>query len=784
MPAQPIGHVDIKRFLRALAASGTKVESVRGAKPWTLRLHGAPELVVYMWPLRAARYGYPRRRRVGLHRRGGGPFRRRPDAITLLLGYAREEDLYVGWSVRRFGDAAPNSSAWVDERVLRRALADGFAHDPERGAVAFRPDFVGTYLMLEGLFDVGGGTSLRHGASLDTVTLGDTLLAVPGDRIEEDRSPPRRRSEDVETGFSHDTTEDSFLAPPEPLAPGERYLFRFAVGIDSGRSAETEPSPLPVEKLPHKARLTVQLFEFDGELAVEGRTHGELELTPEGGIRVTEPAEMTSDEEGMRDRTLFFVVSTPETPGDHRLRCNVYHGSTLVQSRLVTAQVGGDRLPGGGGFRSDLDYSLTGALDVDRVARVPDHRLSITVNGDGDTHEFRFFSDHGDELFAATSTVDSATVGGAIDAGREALQMAAWGKPAEWDEKTPYRYPEDHDRDQFKDDLIALAVAGYRLFFGIGKKLAGGSRADRDKLAEIAREPGGAVQLAITEGGLYLPLGLFYDHPLDTDPQAGEAHRICPDFLADLYDVPRLEESRCFDPGCAHRDDLLTVCPSGFWGYAHRLGTPVRQTQIETELVADGDPELAIGVSTDPNFALRDDHVDRVRTLGRSDVAESREELTELLRKARPHLVYLYCHGGVKDGTPYVQLGEPGDDATIDETYFGTHKLKWEERRPVVFINGCHTTAMDPKQLLSLVGGFVEEGNALGVIGTEITIFEPLACAFAEPMLESFLDGSETVGEAVRRARLKLLKERNPLGLVYVPFVAAPTRLVREGSAA
>ena len=33
-------------------------------------------------------------------------------------------------------------------------------------------------------------------------------------------------------------------------------------------------------------------------------------------------------------------------------------------------------------------------------------------------------------------------------------------------------------------------------------------------------------------------------------------------------------------------------------------------------------------------------------------------------------------------------------------------------RRPLVFINGCDTTAMASKQALSLVDGFVREGNA------------------------------------------------------------------------
>lgn len=67
----------------------------------------------------------------------------------------------------------------------------------------------------------------------------------------------------------------------------------------------------------------------------------------------------------------------------------------------------------------------------------------------------------------------------------------------------------------------------------------------------------------------------------------------------------------------------------------------------------------------------------------------------------------------------------------------------------------------------------------MGVVGTELTVFEPLAVMFAEALLSEFLDGSSTIGASVRRARIRLLEQRNPLGLVYVPFVAAPVRLVQ-----
>ena len=107
-----------------------------------------------------------------------------------------------------------------------------------------------------------------------------------------------------------------------------------------------------------------------------------------------------------------------------------------------------------------------------------------------------------------------------------------------------------------------------------------------------------------------------------------------------------------------------------------------------------------------------------------------------------------------------------------------TNCLVWEKIRPLVFINGCHTTQITPERALDFVSGFIETSGAAGVIGTEITIFEPLAVQFAEECLRRFLFENQTLGEAVRGARLHLLKQGNPLGLVYIPYALPALKLV------
>ncbi len=155
---------------------------------------------------------------------------------------------------------------------------------------------------------------------------------------------------------------------------------------------------------------------------------------------------------------------------------------------------------------------------------------------------------------------------------------------------------------------------------------------------------------------------------------------------------------------------------------------------------------------------------------------ETRDETLRLLKTTTPHLVYFYCHGGLnKNDIPYIQVGGP-EERGITRDNLRAYEIEWDDPRPLVIINGCHTTALEPEKAIEFVSAFIE-CSASGVIGTEITIFEPLACAFAEECLRHFLQGVP-IGEAVRRARLALLQTGNPLGLVYVPYVLPSLRLV------
>jgi hypothetical protein len=241
----------------------------------------------------------------------------------------------------------------------------------------------------------------------------------------------------------------------------------------------------------------------------------------------------------------------------------------------------------------------------------------------------------------------------------------------------------------------------------------------------------------------------------------------------------------------------MVVCPSGFWAYRHAVGVPSSDSPPIDVMTGDagevrsdtashisftGKPRMVIGEATSLT-----DHQQHVAVLQRSgyvnpeDIYDDRERLFVALDGAHPQVVYFYCHGGVSKGTPFLQIGPTNSKPITPQNV--QVQFYWPDDRPLVFLNGCRTTALTPKDAYQFVSAFVGEPRACGVIGTEVTIVEDLAQPFAELFFEEFrpADGcSETVGEAIRLTRLRLLSRENPLGLVYSPFVMPDVRLVEH----
>jgi hypothetical protein len=362
------------------------------------------------------------------------------------------------------------------------------------------------------------------------------------------------------------------------------------------------------------------------------------------------------------------------------------------------------------------------------------------------------------------------------------LRIASWdskdGKE-EWKAGMPFKY-QDRNRDlpRLSKDLISMAQWGYSFYtkFKIDTHFE-----------EVLFEPS-LIQIAMKDSpSQVLPAGLIYDYPLDVG--AGNL-TICPSFKDAFNSGASLENHECFRGNCPTRNEEKRVCPSGFWGFRHFIGMPLSvekksdeedmkntdKSDVSAQILFTHDLNMVAGIATNLNLLnLHETELGKLKKLEPNLVCQyavTRDKVFSLLQSS-PHLVYFYCHGALLRGAlPYLQVG-------VQDMIFPANfsNIKWAEPRPLVFMNGCQT--VDPLGALNFIEPLVQLSKCAGVIGTEITIYEEMATVFAEEFFRRFI-GGEAVGMAIRNARLKLLEEGNPLGLVYIPYAIAGLKLVKQ----
>jgi hypothetical protein len=598
---------------------------------------------------------------------------------------------------------------------------------------------------------------------------------------------PARRPRYVSTGFASPDRPRRPLPRSEPLQAQARYLFWLDIGRSVRGSIEQRPTEvLAEERLPAGSRLRVVVYPYDGELQLDAQAlEGEFFLDDDGWFRVlrqpgAEPVDVPPmGTAGRRvPHRLYFPLATPTTIGIHRLRCNVYFRGVLVQSRVISASVGA-AVAGRPALQSVLDYSLARLLTSRELAPIRQHSLSMMLNDNGDgTHQFRFLADSD----AAPPIVENASFGetelaDVIEKARRALRRASWGTEELYrDRVDSYRYRPGAN-PSLADDLVALMDRGLRIYDALVNRLAGGADA-ADALRERMRKPGRVEIKSHGRPAEFVPASLFYDY---VAVQPFRKLRLCPQFEADRL-VPglSLEDAACFMGSCPSREAPDLVCPSGFWGFRHRLGMPVMlrpQEPPPVESLFDDRPTL--GMAIFPTLDLVAEHRAKIAAAvpgWEIAVANTLEETLDLIG-TRPHVTYFYCHGGSGPEGPFLRVGSRSEPGLERVLLRNANRERMKAPRTLVVINGCRTAALEPEQAMELVTAFVQNVGAMGVIGTEVTIFEELATVFGARLLARLRDGVE-VGEAVRRTRLSLLKDGNPLGLVYLPFVAADARLV------
>jgi hypothetical protein len=630
--------------------------------------------------------------------------------------------------------------------------------------------------------------NLVHQFELEFIEIGNGV--IPEEPIYEvpEASPFGLRAPDapvryVSTGFATPEAPDEPLVMTTPLATGGSYLFWIEIGEPVPESTELGP-PLPVEHLPEGARLTVVLFAFPGELLLDqAETAAEFALASDGTVRVAAPA-ASPQASGLLDHRLFFRIKAPEQEGVARLRCSIYHRGLLLQSRVIRARIMREPVYFYRALRSVTDYTLSRSLNPAHIGQLADHHVSLMMNENGDgTHAFRLFADDGTTSLSRDFSIEPGEISDQIRMSRSALRRISWESEDEWSKSARYRYRGEPDLDRLESDLILLATNGYRLFRKLAEESAKAGKThpyeEEDLLRGLMRSPIN-IQIALRlSPGHRLPAALVYDLRFDTSIGTPS---VCTAFLESLAADTPLDDTDCFNGRCPqfHEPNPGVVCPGGFWGYRHYLGMPVTMEtagDVPPTLTYDGDAQVAAAALRD--LSLVTPHIGQLRAMiGTSAFAyaDTREGAITTLCTSQPQIVYFYCHAGVERRYPYIRVGSNSDPGITPDN-LGLARVQWRQSRPLVFINGCETADLDPERAIDFVRFFVGTAWASGVIGTEVTVFEEVARPFGEAFVDRFVSRHESVGQAIRGARLDVLKMWNPLGLIYIPFALASLRV-------
>lgn len=556
--------------------------------------------------------------------------------------------------------------------------------------------------------------------------------------------------------------------PDQPLTPGGLLLLRLSIGPLAPDQQVADPVPFPDEQLPDgdliiDVSVSSTTFAVGRDLAATPAEHSaeaQFLLPGDGSPALTD--------DGGTDLT--FVLLVPADPGQARLRIGYYYRGAVVQSQLLTAEIGT------GPWSLVTDYTIAAALPA--AAAIPARpRISVMINGDtGHQIYVRSRAGTGGELTTTPLELPLA-LGDRVRDFRRVLASEPIAPVSA-----------QRSRAQLITTLRTLAPLGWQLYSAIFPGLT-------DTLLQLDDQPGPAVlHVARPAGsGLSVPWALLYTTYISSRYGPGyQQVPLCPlvsewdgrSPLAGLAGLAGGQQTAC--PRAAdvpHGEDLL--CPFGFLGLRHDIEQLSSTQRPVVSITAAAGSRMVVAQTAQVDQRALDQHLAGLAKTVAARLpgvqlrqAATSARLRELICHDLP-LVYFYCHG--QRPTPashetYLAIGQgeaftAADFAGWVMAAYRTQRLRvWDQIRPLVFINACHSVELDPQALFSYVSAFVTGANAAGVIGTEVKVSQPLAMEFAQLFFDELLTSGATVASAMRRARLAFLARGNLFGLMYTPY--------------
>jgi hypothetical protein len=541
-------------------------------------------------------------------------------------------------------------------------------------------------------------------------------------------------------------------------------LLRVSVGPLASDSQVDDPVPFPDEYLPGgdlviDVAVSSTTFAVGRDPAAVPAGHSEEDqflLPGDGG-----PARTMDG-----GRELVFVVAAPREPGTARLRIVYYHRGAVVQSQLLTAEIGGS-----GAWSLGTDYTI--AADLPSAAGIPDRpRVAVLINGDATGHEIYVRSRDGASDQAATIPVAlPPAIGDAVRDFRRVLGSDGIAPTSA-----------QRSKAQLINSLRTLAPLGWRLYAALFPSL-------KEVMFQLDDETGPAVLHVARPAGVSLSVPWALLYTIGIDSSYGPAYQkvpVCP--LVDRWDgrspLVSGQPSACpHATDVPHIDNLL--CPFGFLGLLHDIEQLTRTERPVVRISAAAGSSIVVAETTQVSERALQQHIAGLRqTISARppgvviQETTAKASLQQLISRDLP-LVYFFCHGqrpNAASRETCLAIGN-GESVTADDFVRWVvsarktrRQLVWDQIRPLVFINACHSVELDPEALVNYVDAFVGVGNAAGVIGTEVKVQQDLAMEFAQLFFDELLTHGTTVAAAMHRVRLAFLAKGNLFGLTYTPY--------------
>ena len=587
-----------------------------------------------------------------------------------------------------------------------------------------------------------------------------------------DGEPPDR-VERYANAVLMDKEGENTLSTQNPIDQARVIRLRLDIGELSPESAVRDPVliPLPDEAIWLDVMLSSNHFEVGNSL--RGLNNSGSKDTTSARLFVPKDGSASETEDGAP--YLYFFMRAPAGAQVARARIGYYYRNSLLQSHLLIAQIGAEE----GGYTIEVDYTLSNTLSgLGAIPKRPTLSILTNTNGDG-TYQFvlRAGDRNGTVLDAISYVIDEENVGERVSKMREQMAKNAPRKRR-------------GSKKKLIADLKLLAPQGWELW--------NASLQNIHRVYDVLdKHRDAVVQVSRPEGKRYaFPWGLMYDIPLAKDRKKWHECKLIEkwDEKAPLVE---LETRICPEvPNGIHDDN--TLCPFGFWGFRYPI-EQLASTDDEVFWIYESEPQVFDMMIGETQVKVNEEalqaHVEELKKTIKGSfpgadfsVGKDKDKIRELLRKDLA-LVYFYCHGQrSRPGSPDTYLGVGKGEGISAEEFRGwllTWKRRydevvWDNVRPLIFINACHSLEINPDTLTGYLDAFVGEAHAAGVIGTEVNVAQTLAMEMASIFFSRFLASGWTLDRAMHYARTVFLAEGNLFGLAYTSYSRANLQFMAQ----